>query len=951
MFKKDQILVLICMSLTIQSGKSSPATRYETESEMKGHVPMMEEITDSSASGTVREKQLLDFYIKPEHEFKHHYGQPEYEPEPPKEYKPEPPKPVYEPEPPKEYKPEPLKEYKPEPPKHGYEPEPPKEYKPEPPKPEYEPEPPKEYEKHGDHKNVVLIDGALNQVDLNSGVRIALSGKPEYKPEPPKEYKPEPLKEYKPEPPKEYKPEPPKEYKPEPPKHGYKPIEEDMDTYVEDDNSYEIIPEEHEPPKHKMKKSKTVQFKTSFKANKVVVHPLVLEIAKRIIDAKKGFFGHFYEHDQYDHDQYELVPVPHYKQEPHYGNPGYEPEYEPEVYRSGQMGYDGDYTEDSDDLQDNLKNVILTDGNGNKIALNSGVYGVRVGQDHEYEFYPMYDEYDQHIGEDAKNVILVDGDGNQITLNLGEIYGIREEHSNDYEDYENDDIPEAVYEDRSGQLFFIAKKIAKKVKPIAKKLVIYSVAKTAGFAVGKPLGVLLGTGKKVVKNVPKVIGSGLKKPRVEYKPVSHYGNYEHEPHYGTPEYAPTPDYDVRQPQHISKKVFKAAVGVAKASANLAPYAAIPLGIVGGKYLLIKKLIAKKGFLDGFKTGVKGGKMKKDLFGGLPLLPFSLGGGTGGNGGGNIDFGFGFDLTENQDSYEPESHHEYEHETDYGKQEYEPTPDYGTPEYEPTPDYGRTPQLLELKKLILKNLPNVKVDLTDKLVIDGDGNFVDVYKHGKNGYEPKHDYEHQPSYVPEYDDDIVYYDERSGQLFDLGTIASFLMGEKVKDKKLNYGGHLNVDIVKPHIIKKKVVTTKPVVVHKKVVVEKPVIIKGKVVKKKVVETKPVVIHKKVVKKVEHIGRKHETLHHAHSGHFEFDKYVEKPVVVHKKVVVDKPVVVKKKFVVEKPVVVHKKVTVEKPVVVKKKVVVEKPVVVHKKVVVKKTSCDRLQRFLQRHAIVL
>merc|ERR1711942_359512 len=181
MFKKDQILVLICMSLTIQLGKSSPATRYETESGMKGHVPMMEEITDSSASGTVREKQLFDFYVKPEHESKPHYGQPEYEPEPPKEYKPEPPK-----------------EYKPEPPKHGYEPEPPKEYKPEPPKPEYEPEPPKEYVKHGDHKNVVLIDGALNQVDLNSGVRIALSGKPEYKPEPPKECKPEPPKEYKP---------------------------------------------------------------------------------------------------------------------------------------------------------------------------------------------------------------------------------------------------------------------------------------------------------------------------------------------------------------------------------------------------------------------------------------------------------------------------------------------------------------------------------------------------------------------------------------------------------------------------------------------------------------------------------------------------------------------------------------------------------------------------------
>merc|ERR1712223_1915436 len=42
--------------------------------------------------------------------------------------------------------------------------------------------------------------------------------------------------------------------------------------------------------------------------------------------------------------------------------------------------------------------------------------------------------------------------------------------------------------------------------------------------------------------------------------------------------------------------------------------------------------------------------------------------------------------------------------------------------------------------------------------------------------------------------------------------------------------------------------------------------------------------------------------------------EKPVVVHKKVVVEKPVVVKKKVVVEKPVVVHKKVVVKKPVLV-------------------------------------
>merc|ERR1712062_522715 len=47
---------------------------------------------------------------------------------------------------------------------------------------------------------------------------------------------------------------------------------------------------------------------------------------------------------------------------------------------------------------------------------------------------------------------------------------------------------------------------------------------------------------------------------------------------------------------------------------------------------------------------------------------------------------------------------------------------------------------------------------------------------------------------------------------------------------------------------------------------------------------------------------------------FDEHVVKPVVVHKKVVVEKPVVVKKKAVVEKPVVVHKKVVVKKPVLV-------------------------------------
>merc|ERR1719270_1823830 len=208
------------------------------------------------------------------------------------------------------------------------------------------------------------------------------------------------------------------------------------------------------------------------------------------------------------------------------------------------------------------------------------------------------------------------------------------------------------------------------------------------------------------------------------------------------------------------------------------------------------------------------------------------------------------------------------------------------------------------------LPNVKVDVTNKLIVDGDGNVLDVQQYDHAGFElvpykePEHDYEHQPSYVPDYDHEVVYYDERSGQFFDLGSIASFF-ADPLEDKNLNYGGHLKIDIVEPHLVKKKVVTTKPVVVQKK-----------------------------VVQNLKKYGKKHKTLHHSHSGHLKFDEHVVKPVVVHKKVVVNKPVIVKKKFEVEKPVVVHKKVVVEKPVVVKKKVVVEKPVVVHKKVVVKK-----------------
>merc|ERR1711962_698689 len=544
MFKKDQILVLICIGLMIQLGKSSPSTRYAAESEMKGHVPMMEESTDSTASGADREKQFFDFYVQPG------------------------------------YKP------KPEPPKPEYEPEPPKEYKPEPPKPEYEPEPTKDYGMYGDHKNVVLIDGSLNKVDLNSGVRVALSGEPEDKPEPPK------------------------------------PIEEDMDTIVEDDNSYEVIPEVHEPPKHEGKTSGTVQFKTSFKVNKVVVHPLILRIAKQIMEAKQDFLGNFYRTPKVESDH----------------------GYEPEDYRSGHSVHDYGY----EPVDDNVKNVVLIDGHGNKVALNSGVYGVRVGHDNQYEFYPMYDENNQHIGKDAKNVILVDGDGNQISLNSGEIYGVREEYSNDYENYET---PEAVYDERSGQLFLLTpKRVARKVKNIAKKavpkLVIYSIANAAGYAASKPLGVLLGVAGRVADRVVR---------------------------------------DVRQPQAFIPEILE----VARTSAALAPYAAIPLAVVGGtlggKYLLVKKLIAKKGFVDGFKTGIKGGKLTKDL----PFLP---------NWNGqpestvDIDFGFGANL-ERDSQVLPQL-----------------TQDISTPFHKAGADF-------------LTKLPNVKVDVTNKLIVDGDGNVL------------------------------------------------------------------------------------------------------------------------------------------------------------------------------------------------------------------------------------
>merc|ERR1711962_1194757 len=542
------------------------------------------------------------------------------------------------------------------------------------PKPEYEHEPPKDYGKYGDDKNVVLIDGSLNKVDLNSGVRVALSGEPEHKP----------------------KPEPPKEHK---------PIEEDMDTYVEDDNSYEPIPEIHEPPKHEGKPSGTVQFKTSFKANKVVVHPLILRIAKQIMEAKQDFLGNFYRTPkvEYDHGKYEHVPQPHYgedKHKPQYGNPGYAPEpdygYEPEDYRSGHSVHDYGY----EPVDDNVKNVILIDGHGNKVTLNSGVYGVRVGHDNQYEFYPMYDEHNQHIGKDAKNVILVDGDGNQISLNSGEIYGVREEYSNDYENYET---PEAVYDERSGQLFLLTpKRVARKVKNIAKKavpkLVIYSIASAAGYAVSKPLGVLLGTAGRIADRVVR---------------------------------------DVRQPQAFIPEILE----VARTSAALAPYAAIPLAVVGGtlggKYLLVKKLIAKKGFVDGFKTGINGGKLTKGL-------PFRLPFGDDGQPESTVDIDFGFDANLERDSQVlPQL-----------------TEDISTAFHKAGQDF-------------LKKLPNVKVDVTNKLIVDGDGNVLDVQQYDHAGFElvpykePEYDYEHQPSYVPDYghDHEVVYYDERSGQFFD------------------------------------------------------------------------------------------------------------------------------------------------------------------------------------------
>ena len=50
---------------------------------------------------------------------------------------------------------------------------------------------------------------------------------------------------------------------------------------------------------------------------------------------------------------------------------------------------------------------------------------------------------------------------------------------------------------------------------------------------------------------------------------------------------------------------------------------------------------------------------------------------------------------------------------------------------------------------LMKLPNVKVDVTNKLIVDGDGNVLDVQQYDHAGFElvpykePEYDYEHQP----------------------------------------------------------------------------------------------------------------------------------------------------------------------------------------------------------------
>ena len=103
----------------------------------------------------------------------------------------------------------------------------------------------------------------------------------------------------------------------------------------------------------------------------------IFQIAKQIMEAKQDFLGNFYRTPkvEYDHGKYEHVPQPHYGEDKHKPEPDYG--YEPEDYRSGHSVHDYGY----EPVDDNLKNVVLIDGHGNKVTLNSGVYGVRVGHE------------------------------------------------------------------------------------------------------------------------------------------------------------------------------------------------------------------------------------------------------------------------------------------------------------------------------------------------------------------------------------------------------------------------------------------------------------------------------------------------------------------------------------------------------------------------------------------
>merc|ERR1711962_1970566 len=73
------------------------------------------------------------------------------------------------------------------------------------------------------------------------------------------------------------------------------------------------------------------------------------------------------------------------------------------------------------------------------------------------------------LARTQKNVILVDGDGNQIKLNSGEIYGVREEYSNDW--FEHSGVDEIMADSRTGQVLLKS--------PTTKGIVAYHKAKEA----------------------------------------------------------------------------------------------------------------------------------------------------------------------------------------------------------------------------------------------------------------------------------------------------------------------------------------------------------------------------------------------------------------------------------------------------------------------------------------